>query len=370
VTAFESSAIRAPTHLVVVGASAGGVPALSSLVTGVSPDLNAAILVVLHVPANGRSVLPDILQRASGLPAAHPRDREPMLAGHIYVAPPDRHLIVHDGALRVTRGAWENGYRPSIDALFRSAAHWYGSAVIGVVLSGALDDGAAGLAAIHEQGGLSIVQDPSDAAVRDMPDHALVTVPTARVMPAREIAGTINRVTTDPSAQHARGPRVLAREVAEDPDLAAAQGIPIEIEDVGPASPAGLVCPDCGGSMFDLGNETGARYRCRVGHGWTAEALNDAHGRQLEQALWAAVRVLEENQAVQRRLVDRAVQSGREQVARRVAARQEQRDRLASMLRAAIEQFGSIPPGNDGDQEEMPAATPDFATEPSDEAVL
>jgi two-component system chemotaxis response regulator CheB len=203
-----------------------------------------------------------------------------------------------------------------------------------------------------------------------MPDHALVTVPTARVLPAREIAATINRFTGDPSARQIQGPRGVAREISEDPDLAAAQGIPIEIEDVGPASPAGLVCPDCGGSMFDMSGEAGPRYRCRVGHGWTAEALNDAHGRQLEQALWAAVRVLEENQSVQRRLVDRAVQSGREQVARRVAARQEQRDRLASMLRAAIEQFGSVVPGNDSDQDEHGPATPTFGDEPNDEAVL
>src|SRR6516165_6975245 len=118
-TAAEARTVRAPTQLVVVGASAGGVPALSTLVAGLHADLDAAILVVLHVPANGRSVLPDILERASGLPAAHPRDREPMLAGHIYVAPPDRHLVVYDGVVRVTRGAWENGYRPSIDALFR-----------------------------------------------------------------------------------------------------------------------------------------------------------------------------------------------------------------------------------------------------------
>jgi two-component system chemotaxis response regulator CheB len=311
------------------------VPALSTLMAGLHADLDAAILVVLHVPANGRSVLPDILERAGGLFAAHPRDREPIVAGHIYVAPPDRHLIVHDRSLRVTRGAWENGYRPSIDALFRSAAHWYGSAVIGVVLSGALDDGAAGLASIHDGGGIAIVQDPSDATVRDMPDHALVTVPTARVLPAREIATTINRITMDASDLRSRPARVLTRDVSEDPDLAAAQGIPIEIEDVGPTSPAGLVCPDCGGSMFDVGpDDPGRRYRCR-------------------------------------RLVDRAVQNGREQVARRVAARQEQRDRLASMLRAAIEQFGSIAPGNDGETDACaPTLESGLGTDEDDEAVL
>jgi two-component system chemotaxis response regulator CheB len=341
---------------------------LTTLVGGVSGDLNLAVLVVLHVPPNGRSVLPDILERAGEMPAAHPRDREPMLAGHIYVAPPDRHLLVHDGLLRVTRGAWENGYRPSIDALFRSAANWYGPNVVGVVLSGALGDGAAGLASIHECGGVTIVQDPHDAAVRDMPDHALGTVPTARVLPVQEIPDTINRIAVGrlEEVPHRRPP---LRPAEGDPDLAAAQGIELEIENVAREA-AGLVCPDCGGSLFDISGENGTRYRCRVGHGWTAEALSEAHGRQLEQALWAAVRVLEENQAVQRRLVDRAIERGRDKVATRIAARQEQRDRLVTMLRAAIGQFGSAIPGEDTDELFPADATSPFEAPPESEAVV
>jgi two-component system chemotaxis response regulator CheB len=365
-TSLERRPVRAPARLVVLGASAGGVPALTAVVERLRPDLNAAVLVVLHVPPNGRSVLPEILERASGMPAAHPRDREPIIAGHIYVAPPDRHLVVHDSILRVTRGAWENGYRPSIDALFRSAATWYGRRVIGVVLSGALDDGAAGLASVYAEGGVAIVQDPTDAAVRDMPDHALGSVPTANVLPAKEIAAAVNDAT---GAARRDEPEVGAHprtvEAHTDIDLAAAQGIPVEIEEVA-GDAAGLVCPDCGGSMFDIGPD-GARYRCRVGHGWTADALSDAHGRQLEQALWAAVRILEENQAVQRRLVERATASGRPQMVHRMQARQEQRDRLASMLRAAIEQFGSAVPGAAGDDETMPGV--DFIAEPEPDAL-
>ncbi len=188
-------AVRAAAHVVVVGASAGGVPALTALVSRLRPDTDAAILVVLHVPPYGLSVLPDILERASGAPAAHPRDHARMLAGNIYVAPPDHHLLVEDGTVRVTQGSSEHGYRPSIDSLFRSAARARGRAVIAVVLSGALDDGAAGLACVHEAGGTCIVQDPEEAVVRSMPEHALRAVPTALTFPLDKMAAWINDLT-------------------------------------------------------------------------------------------------------------------------------------------------------------------------------
>src|SRR5947207_4741531 len=183
---------RFPARIVVVGASAGGVPALTRLVQSISSDLPSSVLIVLHVPPRGRSVLPAILDRAGPLPASHPRDREPLVAGQIYVAPPDRHLLLHANSIRVTRGPWENGYRPSIDALFRSAARWYGPRVIAVVLSGALDDGAAGVAAVQEHGGMVLVQDPREAEVPDMPVRAIERADSASVLPVSEIAQAIN----------------------------------------------------------------------------------------------------------------------------------------------------------------------------------
>ena len=145
----------AKRNLIVIGASIGGVPALSRLAARLPPDLPAAVLVVLHVGSKA-SVMPELLASKGPLPAAHATDGQPLRNGCIFVAPPDRHLVVVDGVLRVRRGAWENGYRPSIDVLFRSAARWYGPRVVGVVLSGALDDGAAGLASVSEAGGLAI----------------------------------------------------------------------------------------------------------------------------------------------------------------------------------------------------------------------
>jgi two-component system, chemotaxis family, protein-glutamate methylesterase/glutaminase len=323
--------MRAPDRVVVIGASAGGVPALTTFVSGLDADLPAAVLVVLHVPADRPSLLPRILERAGPLPAVHPEDREPLLAGRIYIGPPDHHLLIADGLVRVTRGPWENGYRPSIDALFRSAARWHTSRVVGIVMSGALNDGVAGLAAVEKFGGVPVVQDPADASVHEMPERCLEAVPAAKVLPVSEIALFVNEVVrSDPP------PRFPSPEVApEYPDLAAAQGTrpAVELTD---AEPAALVCPDCGGSMFTVQDDAVLRFRCWVGHGWTAAALEQANGRALEEALWAAVRVLEEKQVVQQRLVSRAAARGRTSVVERIEAERAGQERLIHTLRDAI----------------------------------
>jgi two-component system chemotaxis response regulator CheB len=201
---------RSPRRIVVVGASAGGVQALMALVSRPDADLDGSVLIVLHVSPSGRSVLPDILNRAGPLRAAHPRDYEPLVSGFVYVAPPDRHLLLNDDTIRVTGGPWENGHRPSIDVLFRSAARWHGANVIAVVLSGALDDGAAGVAAVAEQGGTVLIQDPHEAEVPDMPTRALETVPDATVGSLTEIADRINKLTSE-------APRAARREKRRTP---------------------------------------------------------------------------------------------------------------------------------------------------------
>jgi two-component system chemotaxis response regulator CheB len=160
--------------VVVIGASAGGVEAISRVVAGLPRVLRASVLVVLHI-SRGRSLLPEILTRAGRLPAAHPTDGEPLRYGRIYVAPPDRHLVVMSGVVRIVHTASENGVRPAVDPLFRSAARAYGSRVIGVVLTGALDDGTAGIAAIKEAGGVTSAQDPEEAFASSMPRSAIVS---------------------------------------------------------------------------------------------------------------------------------------------------------------------------------------------------
>jgi two-component system chemotaxis response regulator CheB len=183
--------------VVVVGASAGGVEALSRLVRDLPPDFRAAVFVVLHVPASGTSVLPAILDRHGSLHAAHAVDGEDVKPGRIYVAPPDRHVLVHGSSVRVERGPKENGARPAIDPLFRSAAASCGPRVVGVILSGTLADGAAGLAAVKLRGGATIVQDPRDALYPAMPRNAIVEVGPDSILTAAEIGPALVELTRD-----------------------------------------------------------------------------------------------------------------------------------------------------------------------------
>ena len=181
--------------IVVVGASAGGVEALQRFVRALPPDFEAPILVVLHASPTGRSYLPEILSRAGALPATHATDGERLEPGHIYIAPPDRHLVVTDGVMALADGPRENGHRPAIDPLFRTAASAYDSRVAGVILSGTLDDGMVGLSCVKEAGGATLVQDPDDAKYRDMPLNAIAYVGPDYVQPVEAIADTLVRLT-------------------------------------------------------------------------------------------------------------------------------------------------------------------------------
>src|SRR5438270_4070057 len=228
--------------IVVVGAAAGGVEALGALVRELPADLPAAVMIVLHVAAEHKSVLPRILSSAGPLPAKHARDGEPILPGRIYVAPPDHHLTIHDSHLRVVKGPRENGHRPAVDALFRTAAHTFGPRTIGVVLSGALDDGTAGLVAIKQQGGLAMVQDPNDALVEQMPRSALENVEIDHVLPVGEIGRLLPTLVCEHVNEEAPRSPLLAAESALD-----LQGTTEGYIKVGDPSP--LACPSCGGVL-------------------------------------------------------------------------------------------------------------------------
>ena len=279
--------------VVAVGASAGGVEALRSLVAGLPPDYPGAVLVVLHVPRQGPSAMPTILSRYGPLPAAMAVDGEELRSGRIYVAPNDHHLLV----FRLSRGPAENGHRPAIDPLFRSVARAFGERVIGVVLSGARDDGAAGLASIAARGGTTVVQDPDDALYPWMPRAALTHVTPDHIVPVAKMGGLIAGITAmDLPERPAR---------ADDPQLDAE----VAISELGPttaeqldAAPAGFGCPSCGGSLFQLGEQPLPRYRCRIGHAWSPESLLDEQAIALEGALWMALRALEEKSALSHRM--------------------------------------------------------------------
>ncbi|WP_022928053.1 chemotaxis protein CheB [Patulibacter americanus] len=318
--------------LVVVGASAGGVEALKTFVAGLPPELPAAVLVVLHVPATGRSVLADILDRAGPLPAAAATDGAPLRRGEILVAPSDAHLLVHDGHVRLSRGPRENGHRPAIDPLFRSAARAHGGRTIGVVLSGLLDDGAAGLRFVHDEGGATVVQDPEDALHPGMPSAALAAGPVDRTVPAAALADAVCALLDEP-LERLRGD--VAHGAAGAPD--AVERDPVE-DDLTRGELSGLTCPDCGGAIWETGDDP-ARYVCHVGHAFSRDSMLQEQGRALEITLWSALRALEERADLLRRVARRTGGSAGSRLEERAA----EADDHARALRRTLLRAGAMP---------------------------
>jgi two-component system, chemotaxis family, protein-glutamate methylesterase/glutaminase len=295
-----------PDHgIVVVGASAGGVEALTDLAASLPGDLPAAVFVVLHLPATGISALPEILRRHGPLPAAHVKDGEPIQPGRVYVAPPDHHVLLRSGHVHLSRGPRENGHRPAIDPLFRSAAREYTTRVIGLVLSGALDDGTAGLLAIKSRGGTTVVQDPADALYPGMPGNALAHVQVDHVAAAPSVGKLLARLIANlDEPPGAPAPTDTQAEVEME-------GLSLEaFEGNHPGRPSGFSCPDCDGVLWQIQDGGLERYRCRLGHAWSPESLLTQQSDALEAALWVALRSLEERAALARRLAESARRRG------------------------------------------------------------
>ncbi|HEY3523374.1 MAG TPA: chemotaxis protein CheB [Candidatus Limnocylindrales bacterium] len=312
--------VVSPDRLIVLAASAGGVEALSAVARGLPAGLPAGIVAVLHVPNDATSHMPEILSRAGALPALHASDGATLTPAEFVVAPPDRHVIVSAGRLWLNDGPRENGVRPAADPLFRSAARSYGERAIGVVLSGTLDDGAAGLATIAAAGGMTIVQDPRDAAAPGMPRAALETARVDHVVPADEIGPLLaTLVATQPTRPEHAGPS----EAAE--------------RDLGPTD---VGCPACGGVLRNVEDSGVTRFRCRVGHSYSPETLIAAQDRALEEALWAALRGLEDQASTAERVAGTMRDRGLGRVAARFEERRAQATARASVVRNAIDEVG------------------------------
>ena len=324
--------------LVVVGASAGGVEALRTLVSEFPHDLPATVVIVLHMPAGGSSALPAILGRCTKLQVSAVKDGTPLRHRQVLVAPPDHHVVVQDGVVRLSKGPTENGHRPAVDVLFRSAALARGAAVIGVVLSGALDDGTAGMAAIKNRGGLAVVQSPDDAVYPGMPESVLRYIRADHVEPVARLGGLIANIVRDdvPDNDVRPVPEVLRVEtdVSGDDAGAGVGDIP------GLGTMTTLTCPDCAGSLVEMPGDS-ARYRCLVGHAWTGDALFDAYSGGLERAMWAALRTLEEKAALARRIAAQSRDLGRGLVAERYARQEEEALAAADVLRKYLLRGGT-----------------------------
>jgi two-component system chemotaxis response regulator CheB len=308
------------------------VEALQRLVAPLPKDFHAAIFVVLHLAPQSTSVLPGILMRAGNLPAVHPRDGETIRMGRIYVAPPDNHMVIEDGKVRVTRGPKENRHRPAIDPLFRSAARWYGPRVIGVVLTGSLDDGTAGMLAIKKRRGVAIVQDPNDAFCGDMPRSALETVAVDYVAPVDRIPELLQQLVPVQVAENGAG---KSSRMKKETEFAELNMDAIEDENR-PGTPSAFACPECGGVLWEMDGEEILRFRCRVGHAYTASSLGVEQAEAVESALWAAMRALEEGASLARRMADNAAKGKRHRLEQRYRERAEAKMQQAEVLRRLI----------------------------------
>ncbi|MBB4638214.1 chemotaxis protein CheB [Longimicrobium terrae] len=291
----------AERDIVVIGASAGGVEAVSSLIEALPRDFPAAVFVVVHFPPHVTSVLPRIISRRGGMLAEHAVDGAPIELGRVYVAPPDLHLIIETGHMRLVRGPRENMSRPAVDPLFRSAARAYGNRVMAVVLSGNLDDGSAGMIAVKKRGGLALVQDPDDALYSGMPASAIRNAPVDHVAPLAEIAQLLiqkaGETVETPEDDRSRALYETEVRVAEmDPDA---------LETPRAGEPSAFACPECHGVLWEVQDGELTRFRCRVGHAYSMENLLAGQSAALDAALWTAYRALEERAALTARMADR-----------------------------------------------------------------
>ncbi|WP_133140628.1 chemotaxis protein CheB [Legionella genomosp. 1] len=289
-------------YMVVIGCSAGGLNALKGVISNLPADFPAAVIVVKHIQP-GSNLLPGLISRFSRLPVITPQPNQPLEAGHIFVAPSDYHMTIVDGKIHLDAGPKINHARPAIDPLFCSAALYNGPATIGVVLSGMLDDGSTGLAVIKERDGVAIAQDLSEAEYPDMPENAMKNASIDYCLPANEIAVLLGGLVQRPLeklpnntnailiTKECKLNKVNPREQATD------------LRKIAQPSPYG--CPDCGGVLWKI-DDSPERYRCRVGHAYGVDSLLNGMEESIEEALWAALRALEEKEQLAMTIADRA----------------------------------------------------------------
>ena len=324
---------RLPKHdIIVIGASAGGVEALSRVIADLPRDIRAAILVVLHI-SRGRSLLPEILTRAGRLPAAHPTDGEPLQYGRIYVAPPDHHMVVDRGTVRTVHTASENGVRPAVDPLFRSAARTYRSRVIAVVLTGTLDDGTAGMLAVKQGGGITIAQDPDEAFSPGMPRSAVNAGAIDHILPLRDIPVLLTALVEEhaPELEPVMDEPYLA---PMEPDLGL---MPLAVK-AGDrlGEPSVFTCPECHGTLWEVDEGGVLRFRCRVGHVYSTDSMLAAQTDEVDRALWVALRTLEERAALAHKLAERGRERSQHWVDRAFTARAQETEVEASQIRELL----------------------------------
>lgn len=299
--------------IIAIGGSAGAIESIQRVLKALPPDFPASLFVVIHTSAEGPGLLPKVLSRVGGLPAMPPVDRQPIQQGQIYVAPPDFHMVIADGVIRLQKGPRENGSRPSIDTLFRSVATQYGARATAVLLSGYLDDGAAGMYAVRHRGGLGIIQEPNDALVQDMPSRALEYAGADFVLPASEIGRQLldlvdgaRKVIPMKKKSRSRAQTSQKLKLGGPNGNENTPNALTAYTDEGEGTPSPFACPECHGVLWEIKEGGSVRYKCRTGHAYSEASLNEELSRAGETALWAAMRALEEKASMARRMADAA----------------------------------------------------------------
>lgn len=320
-------------NIVVIGASAGGMEALKQIVTQLPSDFPCAIFIVWHIAPQYPSMLPQILERVCPLPVAHAIDKEAIQPGRIYVAPPNHHLLIEPGHVRVTQGPKENRFRPSIDVLFRSAALAYGPQVIGVVLTGFLDDGASGLYAIKERGGLAVVQDPLDALHSSMPIQAMKAVEVDYCVPVAKMGAVLidlaNEVIQEKEVNSVSDQMKLEVKVALE-DNAFESGI----MKLGQLSP--YTCPECHGVLLLLKEGNLIRFRCHTGHAYSLNSLLAELTESIESALWNTLRGIEESQMLMNHLAEHLNAEKNSEMGKLFLQKSQEAKKRADLVRQAV----------------------------------
>lgn len=285
--------------IVVIGTSSGGIEALQRIARGLPEDFGGSVFVVLHTSPESPGLLPLILEASGPLPASNALDGERIRPGHIYVAPPDHHLLIEPGAVRLTKGPKENRFRPAIDPLFRSAAQVYGPRVVGVVLTGNLDDGAAGLWAVKRLGGTAVVQDPADALFPSMPRSAMRNMKVDYCVPLAGVAPLLVELAGASVAEEG------ARDVPEEVEIEvriAKEDSALEAGITRLGEPSIFACPDCHGVLLQLKDGAHVRFRCHTGHAYSPDSLLAEIAESVEDSLWSSIRALEETVLLLRRM--------------------------------------------------------------------
>ena len=336
--------------VIVVAASAGGLAPLRQLLAALPADLPASVLAVLHIPPTGGQALPRILDRSGPLPAAGAMDGEKLAPGRVYVAPPDRHLLVVNGAIRLSRGPRQNGVRPAADPMFRSAALYAGPRTIAVVLSGTLDDAALGCATVERRGGRVAVQDPSQASYPGMPESALAATRHAVARPVSELGGLVIRLV-------AEAPEWPGDDPAPELQAEVSRLLNGDLEvDMSARPYSGFICPDCGGPLYHAEKDDAWTYHCMVGHSWSPQSLYDEHSVAVERAMWLAIRSLDERARLTRRLAQESGERGRRVSAARFHRSAEEAYRAAEQIRRIVSSLGA--PGHELEDAAGPGAVP------------